>query len=184
MYMYMYMDMYMYTYTNTHICTFGCFSITIQCDCTLQTLVFSIPRNICSLEVSESTSWLGSVLGPCDVNGRALRVQETWEPDCQSKTGRRKFPINLERGSGHATNKWVCSKNSIPRYPQFPGFSSSRPSIWIPESYHGLSLIIILSIYSIFNLLHGSIITLSKKKQPNFQRMSIQWCNISSFFDR
>ncbi|CAL1139869.1 unnamed protein product [Cladocopium goreaui] len=25
--------------------------------------------NICSLEVSESTSWLGSVLGPCDVNG-------------------------------------------------------------------------------------------------------------------
>ena len=129
---------------------------------------FSIPRNICSLEVSESTSWLGSVLGPCDVNGRALRVQETWEPDCQSKTGRRKFPINLERGSGHATNKWVCSKNSIPRYPQFPGFSSSRPSIWIPESYHGLSLIIILSIYSIFNLLHGSIITLSKKKTAKF----------------
>jgi len=25
--------------------------------------------NICSLEVSESTSWLGAVLGPCDVNG-------------------------------------------------------------------------------------------------------------------
>ena len=101
MYMYMYMDMYMYTYTNTHICTFGCFSITIQCDCTLQTLAFSIPRNICSLEVSESTSWLGSVLGPCDVNGRALRVhpgnlgtrlpnQQNWPQEVSHQLGEAK----------------------------------------------------------------------------------------------
>jgi len=78
-------------------------------------------------------------------------IQETWEPDCQtSKTGRKKFPINLER-----LRKWscheqilVCSKNSIPRYPQFPGF----PIIIIISSIKmdtrklSWSLIIILSI--------------------------------------